>query len=124
VQTISALRIILHRLRGPLNLYWRGEQAVAAQPLRLEGMDLVRVPVRNSRAGVAAYYFDARTHLLKLATAGADAPGGEGTVTVYTYRRLPGGLAFPSRLAVYRIGRNVLVGDQPVLEVDYQSVRP
>lgn len=122
-QVVAALRMTLHRVRGPLNLCGRGERAVNAQPVRLTGEDLIRVPVTGGREGIAAYYFDARTSLLRFATAGADAPGGEGTVTVYSYRVAPNGMAFPSRISVMKIGRHVLIGDAPVLEVEYRQVR-
>ena len=59
---------------------------------------------------------------MRLVTAGADAPGGKGTVTVYSYRMLPNGMAFPMRISVMKIGEHVLIGDEPVLEVDYREV--
>ncbi len=123
---VKALETTLHRVQGPLNFCGDGaeaEQPGAPERVRLASMDLVRVPVRSGRTGVVAYYFDARTYLLRLATAGGDAPGEEGTVTLYTYRMSPNGMAFPARLAVMKIGRHVLVGDKPVLEVDYHRVR-
>ena len=60
--------------------------------------------------------------MLKLVTAHADAPGKDGTVTLYTYRMNPNGMAFPAHLAVMKIGRHVLVGERPVLEVDFHRV--
>ncbi|KPK85967.1 MAG: hypothetical protein AMJ81_02270 [Phycisphaerae bacterium SM23_33] len=119
---VAALKMILHRVRGPLNLCGRGERARGAQPVRVDGMDLIRVPAQDGRGGIAAYYFDAQSCLLRLVTAGADAPGGEGTVTRYSYRTMANGLAFPERISVFRIGRHVLVGDEPVLEVNYHEV--
>lgn len=120
---IKALKTILHRVRGPLNLLGGSERAAGARRVRIDGMDLIRVAVQGSRADIAAYYFDAQTCLLTLATAGADEPGGEGTVTRYTYRMLDNGMAFPERISVHKIGRHVLIGDEPVLEVGYRNVR-
>lgn len=122
-QILEALRITLHRLRGPLNLCGFGERAQGARQVHVAGMDLIRVPVAGSKAGVVAYYFDAETNLLRMVTTGADAPGGEGTVTLYSYAMSPEGLAFPCRILVRRFGRHVLVGGRPVLEVEYRQVR-
>ena len=72
---------------------------------------------------MAAYYFNAETSLLRFATAGGDQPGGDGTVTVYSYRVASNGMAFPAKISVMRIGQHVLIGDRPVLEVEYRQVR-
>ena len=120
----SALSTILHRVRGPLNFTGYGEKALGAQRVHVAGMDLVRVPVKfRASRGVAAYYFDASTHALRLVTTGGDAPGRGGTVTVYEYEKMPNGMSFPSSIEVFRIGDYVLVGDQPVLQVDFHDVR-
>lgn len=119
----AALGMTLHRLRGPLNLCGHGERAVGAGTVRLSGEDLVRVPATGGRQGVAAYYFDDQSSMLRLVTTGADAAGGEGTVTVYSYRVAPNGMSFPARISVMKIGRHVLIGDEPVLEVQYRDVR-
>ena len=119
---LDALATILHRVQGPLNLA-KAELPGQPQRVRLGPMDLIRVGVQDGRDGdAAAYYFDARTHLLKLVTSGADAPGQDGTVTLYTYRMSPSGMAFPSRLAVMKIGNHVLIGNKPVLEVEFPQV--
>ena len=122
---LKALDACQHRVRGPLNLLnvsGTGETAGKPQRVHLPGMEVFRVPVTGGDQDVKAYYFDARTYLLRLVSAGADQAGGEGTVTVYTYRVGPDGMAFPSRLRVVKIGRNVLVGDTPVLDVDFHHV--
>ncbi len=119
---IHALRLTLHRARGAFNLLGQAERATAAEPARVAGADLVRVPVVGGRAGTRAYYFDPGSRMLKYLTAGADAPGGEGTVTIYTYQLIPSGAAFPEKISVVRIGDHVLIGDQPVLEVEYRQV--
>ena len=122
-QVISALWTNLHRVRGPLNLLGRDEQVVDAAPARLPGADLVRVPVRGGGQGIVAYYFDVQTSVLRFVTSGADAPGRDGTVTKYLYRVAPNGMAFPSKIAVVKIGQHVLVGEEPVLEIEYRQVR-
>ncbi len=119
---VESLRTILHRVRGPVNLCGGGEKATGSGRVRISGMDLIRVPVKGGDADVKAYYFDAQTHSLKLVTAGADEAGGEGTVTVYTWKMHPNGMAFPEKISVTKIGKHVLVGDEPVLEVNYRKV--
>lgn len=120
---VGSLRIILHRVRGPRNLCGGGEKPVATERVRIDGKDLIRVPVTGGADGIRAYYFDAQTSALKMVTAGADVAGGNGTVTVYSWRMFPNGMAFPVRISVVKIGSNVLVGDEPVLEVDYRQVK-
>jgi len=120
---LGSLGTMLHRLRGPMNLCGYGEMPRETSEVRVDGRDLIRVAAAGGRADVKAYYFDAGTHLLQFVTAGADKPGQDGTVTVYDYEKFPNGLAIPTRLAVVKIGENVLVGDQPVLEVRYSNVR-
>lgn len=120
---LAALPTVLHRLRGPLNLYGYGDRAGEVTRVRLDGRDLVRVAATGRRSGVRAYYFDARTNVLRFVTTGADRAGEDGTVTVYDYQSLPNGMAVPARLSVVKIGRHALVGDQPVLEVEYSNIR-
>jgi len=69
-----------------------------------------------------AYYFDADSGLLRFVTAGADQAGGEGTVTIYDYSRMAGGRMFPRRLRAVKIGRLVLIGEEPVWEADLSNV--
>ncbi|HET6429765.1 MAG TPA: hypothetical protein VFJ30_15220 [Phycisphaerae bacterium] len=120
---LESLGTMLHRLRGPMNLCGYGETPGESQPVRVDGMDLVRVSATGGAADVKAYYFDAATGVLRLVTAGADRPGADGTVTVYDYEKFPNGMAMPTRLSVVKIGEHVLVGDQPVLEIQYSNVR-
>jgi hypothetical protein len=120
---LSSLATILHRVRGPLNLCDGGDVPGDVTSRHVDGRDYVRVGVRESATGVAAYYFDPGSHLLRMVTAGADRPGGDGTVTVYTYRMDESGLVFPERISVHRIGQYELVGQRKVLEVHFTEVR-
>ena len=118
------LAIIAHRAAGPLNIL-SGRDAIAAGELkavRVNGHDCIRVPVAGDDRRAKAYYFDAVTHLLRLVTTGEDRPGGNGTVTIYTYQRLPDGTAFPKTLRVVPIGRHVLIGDTPLITVEFSDV--
>jgi len=121
-RTVATLVTILHRVAGPLNLLGKSERVAGAEALRVDGVAMTRVPVAGDTHRAAAYYFDGATSLLAMVTAGADRPGGEGTVTLYTYAKHPGGLAFPTRLRIIEIGRHVLVGATPVLEVEFSEV--
>jgi len=123
---LDALRVLRHRVRGPLNLTnsgGTGERGGKPQRVHLPGMKVFRVPVTGGSDDVKAYYFDAETYLLRLVTAGGDGPGQKGTVTVYSYGIAPSGKAFPNRLVVKKIGRHVIIGDEPLLEVDFRNVR-
>lgn len=119
----KTLRLLLHRLRGPLNLVGGTERIRSIQDVCILDQRLVRVAVEGDTRLAAAYYFDPVTKLLRYVTCGADKPGGEGTVTIYTWRRFPDGKVFPCSLKVVKIGQHVLIGEQPVLEADYSDVR-
>ncbi|MCD4699763.1 MAG: hypothetical protein K8R91_04230 [Phycisphaerae bacterium] len=97
---IESLRTILHRARGPRNLCVGDEKPTATERVRIDGRDLIRVPVTGGTSGIRAYYFDAQTSVLRMVTAGADEAGGDGTVTVYSWRMFPDGMAFPVRISV------------------------
>ena len=118
----GALQTILHRDRGPVNICLGDEKPLSVERVRIEGKELIRVGVTGGNADIRAYYFDAQSNVLSMVTAGADEPGGDGTVTFYTWHMCAGGKAFPSKISVVKIGKNVLVGDQPVLEVNYSKV--
>ena len=118
----STLAVLLHRLRGPYNLLGPSERARTAEAVRVDGQDVVRVSVDGDNRKAIAYYFDAASGILKFVTAGADRPGKDGVVTVYRYASLPNGVAFPSLIKVARIGQHVLVGDEPVFEVEISDV--
>ncbi len=116
------LAMILHRVRGPLNLLGGDEHVVGAMPARLGGSDVVRVIVTGDTRYASAYYFDAGSGLLQFVTRGADAAGGNGTVTIYTYENLPSGMAFPRRLRVVKIGQRAMLSDTPVLDVEFDDI--
>jgi len=116
------LAILLHRLRGPYNLLGKSERARTARTVSVDGQDVVRVSVDGDNRKAIAYYFDTASGILKFVTAGADRPGGDGTVTVYQYDSLPDGVAFPNRIKVTHIGRHVLVGDRGVFEIEISNV--
>lgn len=119
---LASLATELHRVGGPLNFILADERARSREPARVGGVDVVRVGVGADNRRAIAYYFDATTHLLRFLTSGADKAGHKGTVTVYTYMMLPGGMAFPRRIRVVEIGQHVLVGEKHVLDVDFSDV--
>jgi hypothetical protein len=118
----DALRAILHRVRGPLNLCLYGEKPAGAGKVDIGGHQYIRVPVEPNKARIMAYYFDAQTYALAMVTAGADAAGKQGTITIYSYQMLPNGLAFPAHISIFKIGQHVLKSDEPVLEVEFKGV--
>ncbi|MCY2929745.1 MAG: hypothetical protein NTV86_09685 [Planctomycetota bacterium] len=123
----KALATILHRLRGPMNLLLGSDRpAGASREADVDGVEVVRLPVAGGAFDAKAYYFDKADRRLAFLTAGADAPGGKGAVTLYEYRTFRGGLAFPSRLRLIRVGTNVLVGrqgDDLLLDVTFSHVQ-
>jgi hypothetical protein len=121
------LMMVLHRSAGPLNMVLGNERPTSAGPAKIEGVPVVRVGVQGGKDQTKAYYFDATTNLLRFVTNGADRPGGDGNITVYTpkesYIMLPDGLVFPRSFRVIKIGSNVLKSDTPVLDVDLTDIR-
>jgi len=119
---ISALAMTLHRAAGPLNFVFGPEEPGDPSPARIAGVDLIRIGVRAADRQAVAYYFHPDTKMLRFVTCGGDRAGAEGTVTEYTYMKLPNGMAFPESIRVVRIGENALIGPQRVLEVDFSRV--
>jgi len=109
----------LHTVRGPMNLLWGPERPQGVAPTTAAGVPARRVPVAGDPRNAVAYYFDPNTNRLLLIASGADEPGQRGTVTTVEYERLAGGLVFPMRIRVFRIGRHVLLGDAPLLDVQF-----
>jgi len=120
---IGSLSRLAHHVRGPLNFLYGRERGRAPEQVKIGGNELVRVGVDGDNRRAIAYYFDPRSGMLRMMTSGADSPGKDGTVTLYTYEMLPDGIGLPTRIRVVRIGRHVLVGEQPVMEVEYSNVR-
>lgn len=118
----QAFRIILQSLDGPWGAVAPGVHTSEATPDRVEGEDLLRVGVAGS-AGAGAYYFRPDNGLLRYVSFGGDAPGTDGVITRYRYRMLPTGLAVPSVLTGYPIGKNVLVGSEQIFRAEFSDVR-
>ncbi len=118
-----ALATLLHRLRGPYNLLAGREKARTPRNDQIGGLPVTRVGVTGDNRMAVAYYFGSATGILKYVTRGGDAPGSNGTVTTYEYRSLKNGATFPSSVEVNRIGRNVLLGQTPVLLVEISDVK-
>lgn len=116
------LGVLLHRMRGPLNLLGRGEKVRTARKTTLAGVDVVRVGVSDGPEATA-YYFAADSGLLQFVTTGADKPGQDGTITVYDWKVLANGMAVPDRLRVHDIGDHVLIGDRLLLEAKLDKTR-
>ncbi len=120
---LDSLSLLAHRLRGPVNLTRGPGTPVSAETVSLRGRRLIRVGVANDPQGTQAYYFDPDSRLLHMVTAGGDAVGEDGTVALYDYELLVSrGIGFPKRVRIVRIGDFSLVGQQPVVDVEYQRV--
>ena len=120
---LPALETVLHHVRGPLNLCLFGETPAGSEVVRVEGTSYLRMALRRPNAQALAYYLDPQTYTPRMITAGGDQAGAEGAVSTLTYTMLPNGLAFPSRIAIVKIGQHVLTGEQPVLTVEFRQVK-
>ena len=116
---LRALKMLLYRLRGPLNLLDQPIDSVSQR--RIEDDTYTRIAT-SYKGQSQSYYLRVDNDLLSMLTEGADQAGGPGTVTLYEYRRLSNGLVFPSRIRVMRLGDYVLIGQRPILEVEYLEV--
>jgi len=115
----DTLQTILHRVRGPMNFLDTPARPLAPEPMNVAGERVIRVGMEGGEHEAMAYYFDAATKLLRFVTAGADQPGRDGTVTIYQYMTLKNGTAFPRSIRIVKVGGNVLIGDEPVMEVEF-----
>ncbi|MBI5723815.1 MAG: hypothetical protein HZA50_07655 [Planctomycetes bacterium] len=118
---LAGFQAILHDVGGPLNLAYR-EQAGQAQQVQISGNKFVRIPVAGAASRAIAYYCDPVAMTLIWMTAGADEPGQDGTVSVYTYGMLPNGMFFPSSIRCVKIGQYALIGKTLVFEADFSDV--
>ena len=119
----EVMAVLLHRLGGPMNLLYKDERPKDVDRLTLDGKDMVRVSVTGKQPHPVAYYFDATGGGLEMVSGGSEKPNQDGTVTIYTYQILPGGLVFPKKLSVVHTGDHVLVGRSKVMEVEYSDVQ-
>jgi hypothetical protein len=119
----QALAVLLNRMPGALNLVQTPQRVTGVTYLTVLDQKLVRVAVKDRTSDTKAYYFEQASKVLRFVTAGADKPGGEGTVTLYEYQRLPGGLSFPKSLRVVHLGTDVLIGDKPVLDAEFTNLK-
>ncbi len=127
-QLRQALSIVLHRVGGPLNLLGRAEQPRSAEKVYLDAQEFVRVAVTGDESNAVAYYFDPASGLLQMIASGTDRPGRPGTVSLYTYQKLPDeklpdDMFFPAKIRVVRTGEHVLIGQVPVMEIEFSDVR-
>jgi hypothetical protein len=121
----SNLAPILYRCRGPLN-FLHGDKVLSIRRDRVNGVDVDRVGAAGPNGQRAAYYFDAVTGLLRFLSAGDETPGGHGTITSYgkeSYVMLPNGLVFPRKFRILQVGQDTLVGEKPVLEVEFSDIK-
>ncbi len=121
-QIASYLPLILHRARGAMNLLGRDETVASSERMRLDGFDVIRVGVAGNTDWAIAYYFDSTTCELRFVTGGSEQPGTGGTVTSYQYKMLPDGITFPTKIRVLKTGQYVLVGEKPLLELEFSQV--
>ena len=115
------LRLILHRIRGPINLLQGGEQIVAVEKVFVAGYDATRMIASGRPQLSLAYYFSDKQ--LRMITQGAVEPGGNGDVSVYTTERTAAGAIQPAGFEVMEIGRDSLIGQRKLMAVRLTDVR-
>jgi hypothetical protein len=121
-QIENYLRLILHRLRGPLNLLDGGETPGAVTTVFVASRAMRRVEATGRAELAKAYFFDERYHDLRLITDGKDTPPASGTVTVLTNERVDG-LLLPVEMEVVDAGRDCLIGTHTRMSVQLKDVR-
>ncbi|MFW5840470.1 MAG: hypothetical protein ACOCZE_07810 [Planctomycetota bacterium] len=115
---VGALSQVAHRLYGPWNLVGPAEKPRLTGPAMVGGLRMARLHVTENTRQTQAYYVDPQTNLLRFVTAGSDIPGEQGSVTIYQWTDLPDGLRLPARMESRSIGRYVLLGDDPIWQVE------
>lgn len=116
------LRLILHRLRGPMNLLGGGEEPGEVTTVFVASRSMRRIAASGRTDLAKAYFFDERYRDLRLITDGKDTPPGTGTVTVLTNQRVDGFL-LPVTMEVVDAGRDSLIGARTRMTVQLQDVR-
>ncbi|MCE5276848.1 MAG: hypothetical protein ABFD92_13000 [Planctomycetaceae bacterium] len=120
----NALPMVLERAPGVLNLVsvHTSQRPGRQSRARIDGIDAIRVAAAGD-GWAKAYYLDRGSNLLQFATSGGDAPGQSGTITRYTFTRLGKDMRFPSRIEVFAIGQNTLLGEKKILDMDLLNIR-
>jgi len=122
-QIIRNLRLILHRLRGPINLLrGGGERIVDAAPTVAGARDLTRVLVTGRPLLVSAYFFERNAPRLRMIAQDGYEPGQPGTVTLYETRHTTEGAVLPVGLDVRQLGLDTLTSQRRVLSVRLKDV--
>lgn len=116
----SYLKVILHSVRGPMNLLGGGEHVVSASREFIAGVPALRVESAGRPHLATAYFFDTAKYELAMITANGVAPPERGTVAIYSNKRQSDGVVLPVRIEVRDIGENALVGEKKVLDVQLQ----
>ena len=114
-ELVDMLRLILHRVRGPINLLGGGEEIVEVQEVFVAGYDAIRMTVSGRPEEALGYFF--ADGQLRMVTQGAIEPGQQGKATVYTTQRTVSGAIQPAGFEVMLIGRDSLIGRQKIMSV-------
>lgn len=117
------LRLILHRVCGPVNLLGGGEKVTAADQVFATGYEMTRFRVKGRPSLARAYFFGDAADQLRLVTQGGWQPTDAGTVTVYRNMRTPDGVVLPSELEVSNLGENSLIGRKKTLSVRLTNIK-
>ena len=118
----KAFAHLIRRVSGPFAMLAADEPLIQSrEPVRLGGHDCIRVTIGKDNTQ-SAYYLDAKSGELLYVTEGGDYPNSGGTITAYTMQELPLGVKFPKTIRIMKIGENVLLGDELLIEAEFQKV--
>ncbi len=121
-QLSRAMRLMLHRATGPLNLLDTGEKVIGVSDVWLEGRELKCLRVNSSNAGPIAYYFDVDDSRLRMLGCASQVSDQSETVTLYEYQDIGNAMVFPKSIKVFSTGRHTLVSERPILTVEFSEV--
>jgi len=119
----EALRLTLHRVRGPMNLLDGTEHADRAEPVFISAQHLQRVVATGREALASAYFFDETNCELRMVARGDFTIPGEGTVTQLRNAPMADGIIMPILLEVAAFGQNSFVGDKKILSVELKNLQ-
>ncbi len=117
----SYLRLILHRVRGPLNLLGGGERPVGVTEVFQAGLRADRVESTGRRELARGYFFELPDHELRMITAGGLEAGQQGTVSRLWNSEFDG-LLLPVAIRVTSLGGDSLLGDRRLMDVEFNRV--
>ena len=115
------LSLLIHRLRGPLNLWAGREKVEDVSAARILGEQFVRVVAESDGERKLEYYFEPPNGRLRYVVE-VPTGGAAGTLTEYEYTTLGNGLTLPRKIRLAKTGQYTLVSHRNILVVELSDV--